>query len=132
MTPRGAERRTAVRRGPAAESWLATARVRPGHEVRVVNLSAGGVLVEAGTRLLPGTRVVLQFAGPGVALRASAHVVRCYVAALDPERGVRYRAGLAFDRELDVFAEEAAAGYGGADGEGGTFASRGQSLPEAR
>jgi hypothetical protein len=130
---RGAgEQRASMRRSPPPQSWLATARVRPGHEVRVIDLSSGGVLVEAATRLLPGARVVLQFIGPGVALRASARVVRCFVVALDPEHGVRYRAALAFDRELDVFADEMSSGYGVSGDQGDGPVGQGQCLPEAR
>ena len=36
------------------------ARIWPGREVRVLDLSAGGALVEGDARLMPGRRVALQ------------------------------------------------------------------------
>lgn len=128
------ERRMAPRRNPPPDSWLATARVRPGHEVQVVNVSSRGVLVNARVRLLPGARVVVQFTGPGVALRAAAHVVRCHVAAIEGEQGLRYQSALAFDQPLDVFAHEGtpeALGYSVPNAPRDPLAEPGQRLPEA-
>lgn len=128
-TPEHGERRAHPRRSPSPQSWLATARVRPGHEVTVINLSSGGALVEAAVRLLPGARVTLQFVGPGVGLRAAARVIWCRVAALDAERGVRYRGALAFDRTLEVFAQDPSAGYRLPEGNGEKASGRGHVLP---
>lgn len=100
------ERRVSPRRRCHEVSWLSAARLRPGHVIEIVNVSAGGALIEAGVQLLPGTRVTLQFLGPSVCIPAAARVLRCHVAALDPERGIRYRGALAFEEEFDLLWEE--------------------------
>lgn len=73
-----------------------TARIRPGHQVRVLNLSCGGVLVEGSRRLLPGTLVDVHLEREEEAHACRARVVHCAVSALH-QHGVAYRAGLAFE-----------------------------------
>jgi hypothetical protein len=75
--------------------------VRPGREIGLLDLSAGGALIEAPTRLLPGTCVELQLAAPGWRWTVTARVLRCRVSALVPDQGVRYKAALMFERALD-------------------------------
>jgi hypothetical protein len=72
-------------------------RIRPGRDVAIVDVGAGGALIEAPTRLLPGTDVVLQFCSPtgGKAIRG--RVLRCEVSSLDSARGILYRGALRFD-----------------------------------
>lgn len=95
-----ADRRTSRRRlGPEC-AWLTHARLRHGLEVAIVDLATGGALVEAAARLLPGSSVELHLTAPGWQWSAMARVLRCRVSALLPERGVRYRAALRFDRPL--------------------------------
>jgi hypothetical protein len=95
--------RRATRRYPGAE-WpaLASARLRPGHDVVVVNVSAGGALVETKARLTPGRHVTMRFVGPGACLVAAGHVLRCTVWRLDEPSAVRYRAAVAFDQPLTL------------------------------
>jgi hypothetical protein len=95
------EDRRRCRRRPAADcGWLSHARLRHGLDLRVVDLALGGACVEAPARLLPGSSVELHLAAPGWRWWAPARVLRCHVSALLPERGVRYRAALQFDRQL--------------------------------
>lgn len=127
------ERRAHERRHPDGLTWLSTARLRPGRDVAILDLSSGGALVEAGTRLLPGTRVVLQFFGPSVRLLVPGRVLRCQVAAIDPERGVRYRGALAFDRKLDLLGEaDGRSGYGIPEGAATGCDEHGHELPSDR
>jgi hypothetical protein len=86
------ERRRAER--SAAGGWAA--RVRPGHRVHVVDLSAGGALLEIPRPLRPGAGVEVQFEGSDRLVRVSGTVVRCGVSALDPNRGPTYRAAISF------------------------------------
>lgn len=96
------ERRAAQRRQPGEHTWFASARLRPGRVVRVVNLSCRGALLEAGSRLLPGARVVLQFQGPGAEVQVPSRVLRCHVEALDGRHGIRYRGAVVFEHSLDL------------------------------
>ena len=57
---RARDRRHTVRQSGTDLSWLRELQLRPGHDAILVNLSAGGALVETPTRLSPGTRAVLR------------------------------------------------------------------------
>lgn len=83
-----------------------SARVRPGHRVHVVDVSAGGALLEAARPLRPGAEVEVQFERADHRVRVSARVVRCGVTAIDPERGPTYRAGVSFTETQDWAREE--------------------------
>jgi hypothetical protein len=91
------ERRRADRTGGAGIS----ARVRPGHRVHVVDVSTGGALLEAARPLRPGAAVEVQFERTEGRVRISATVVRCGIAAIDPEHGPTYRAAVAFTETLE-------------------------------
>jgi hypothetical protein len=93
--------RRAFRRSVPSSASVVRVRLRAGHELCVVDLSSGGVLVEAATRLMPGATVELHVTLANARRPVRAHVARCHVAALDPLRGITYRAALAFDRPLD-------------------------------
>jgi hypothetical protein len=75
------------------------ARLRPGRTADIVDLSAGGALIETDWRLLPGMRVDLQVGDPVPLFRVAARIVRCHVAVVDRAR-VRYRGALMFDKLL--------------------------------
>jgi hypothetical protein len=101
-TPR--ERRRTVRRRRIEEHGIKDARVRPGTDAVVIDVSAGGALIETRHRMLPGAAIELQLAsGSGrVAVRGS--VVRCSVARVRAG-GIWYRGAIAFDRHLPWFVE---------------------------
>jgi hypothetical protein len=82
------------------------ARVRPGHRVHVVNVSAGGALLEATRPLRPGADVEVQFERADARVRVPARVVRCGVSAIHPERGPTYRAAVAFNETFEWAREE--------------------------
>lgn len=94
------ERRLSPRRRRADCGWLVAARLRPGRDVRVLDLSSGGALVEASARLLPGASIVLHLAGVTSHHTIRGTVLRCWVAAIDRSAGVRYRAALGFDQQF--------------------------------
>lgn len=106
------DRRALPRRTSDEIPWLFEAKLRPGLDVAVIDLSRSGALVETHRRLMPGARVVLQLLGPQVGLVVPATVLRCYVSAVFRDRGVRYRGALAFDKTLDANREgDARTGY---------------------
>ena len=89
------------------------ARVRPGHRLIVIDLSARGALVEAGRPLRPGSHVDLHLETEARRGTVGARVVRCAVAAIDAESGVTYRAALSFNERCDWVRETLTpAGYG--------------------
>jgi len=81
--------------------------LRPGYAVSLVDLSAGGALIEGPRPLRPGARVHLQLLTGNRRLGISAHVLRCSVASLDSRSGVQYRGALRFDHRCDALWEPA-------------------------
>ena len=94
------ERRQAPRRLPDAGDPLAAVRVRGGRELKVVDISDHGVLVESEARLLPGTHVEVHMVTGDGRVLVRTRVVRACVSAL--RDGVRYRSALAFERRVDT------------------------------
>lgn len=69
----------------------------------LIDLSAGGVLVEAPRPLRPGARVHLQVTHGRRRLALGGMILRCSVSAVDPDRGVLYRGALRFDHPCVIF-----------------------------
>lgn len=99
--PKGAERRRDARQVGAALDWVRDLRLRPGLPASLVNLSAGGALIETSTRLRPGGRVSIRVTGAGGRWSVSGRIVRAWVAAIDLD-AVRYRGALVFDERVDM------------------------------
>ena len=96
------ERRRAIRKRRAELPWLRGLRLRPGLDVALVNLSAGGALVETPTRLRLGARTALRLTGTAGSWTVSGHVSRSWVATVAREHGVLYRGALVFDEAIDL------------------------------
>jgi hypothetical protein len=79
--------------------------LRPGYAVALIDLSAGGALIEGARPFRPGTRVHVQLVSGARRFALNAQVLRCSVAALDPEAGVRYRGALRFDERCEAIWE---------------------------
>ena len=93
------ERRAASRVIPEHTPWQRLALLRPGRDVVLINISAGGALVESAVRLPPGTRTELQlFGAPRRAIRG--RIERCRVSCLEP---LCYEGAIVFDEALDGF-----------------------------
>jgi hypothetical protein len=78
------------------------ARVRPGSEVIVVDLSSTGALLEGHGRLRPGGRCELTPALASGDITVRARVARCFVARLERAAAVRYRTAVAFESLIDL------------------------------
>lgn len=102
------ERRRYPRVVPADGAETAVARLRPGREAFVLNVSRGGACLEAAAPLRPGHSVDIRLMLSDWHWQGEAQVLRCRVSALPRDQKVRYRAGLAF--VTPVGAEETAAG----------------------
>jgi hypothetical protein len=81
------------------------ATLRPGCPVVIVNVSAGGALLEAVRPLRPGARVHLQLVTQVRTFVVAAHVLRCAVWALDGVDGPRYRGALRFEQRCEPFGD---------------------------
>lgn len=95
----GNERRRHPRGRSVREHGVVTARVRPGIQTTLVDLSANGAALETERRLLPGRFVHIQLAGPRGAFTARAKVLRNAVSYLTAGLIV-YRCAVQFDRLL--------------------------------
>ena len=100
--------RRKTRRRDAGEHGIATARIRPGHQVQLIDLSPGGALVEADRRMLPGSAVELQLQAEDRHATMRGRVLRCAVVRVRPA-SMSYRGAIAFDRQLAWFGD--APGY---------------------
>jgi hypothetical protein len=100
----GRERRSDVRRRTIGEHGIERARVRPGREAAVLNVSTGGILIETLHRLLPGTTIDLQLTLVDRCTSVRGRVLRSTVACLRHSR-VLYRGAIAFERPLEAFPE---------------------------
>jgi hypothetical protein len=99
--------RRGMRRLEALEDHgIVSACVRPGYRARLIDVSAGGALIETGHRLLPGTSVELQVETGTDRARIRGQVTRCAVVRVRPT-WVCYRGAIAFDRHLPWFVEDA-------------------------
>jgi len=105
MTDDSADRRGMRRIDAREEHGIVSALVRPGHRARLIDVSAGGALIETSHRLLPGTSVELQVETVSDRARVRGQVVRCAVVRVRPT-WVCYRGAIAFDRYLPWFVGE--------------------------
>jgi hypothetical protein len=105
MNDRSRERRGARRLDAFEEHRIGSACVRPGHRVRLIDVSSSGALIETSHRLLPGTVVELQVEKGTDTASVPGRVLRCLVVRLRPT-WVCYRGAIAFDRHLPWFIDE--------------------------
>ena len=115
--------RRAARRSSGARVREIAGRVRAGQDISVLDLSPSGALVEGGRPLCPGARIDVQLSRDGDRVNVPARVVRCLVAAIDANEGVRYHAGLAFERRLVWLGEDATPPVSGLPGSANGSAS---------
>jgi len=95
------ERRRSARRGVTPCEPLSFARLRTGSELRLIDASTWGALAETRERLLPGRHLDVHVVSSAGRALVRARVTRAYVSRLEADE-IDYRAGLAFDRAVDV------------------------------
>ena len=100
MDPEVADRRFDARFAPPAQADT-RATLRPGCAVTLVDVSAGGALVQAPRPLRPGARVHLQVSTAWSRFAIAAQVLRCAVWSLDPLDGATYRGALKFEQPVE-------------------------------
>jgi hypothetical protein len=101
------ERRQMRRHSHVDQHGITAARVRPGHVVRLIDVSAAGALVETNRRLLPGKHVELQVERGGEQTSVRGRVLRCAVVKIQPT-WIYYRGAIGFDRHLPWLLDQAA------------------------
>jgi hypothetical protein len=79
---------------------LRSARIKSGPHVAVVDVSAGGVLLESDARLQPDSEAILELVGRAGQTVVPFRVVRCHVAGLNG--APRYLGACAFKEPLDL------------------------------
>lgn len=94
------ERRGHMRLSVADVRWLRSARVKYGPDVRVLDISAGGIFVETEGQLRPDAHIVFELCGPINSILVPSKVLRCRVASV--AEVMRYRGACAFERPLDI------------------------------
>jgi PilZ domain-containing protein len=109
-----AERRLMRRLERQQEHGIVATRVRPGHHARLIDVSAGGALIETNHRLLPGTSVELHMETETGQASARGRVLRCRVVTVRPS-AVSYQGAIRFDRHLPWFVEESGKAVGTSD-----------------
>ncbi len=82
---------------------VSQATLRPGCVVHVVDLSAGGALVQATRPLRPGARLHFHLVLRHRSFGLVAHVLRCAVWTLDSREGITYRGALQFEERCEFW-----------------------------
>jgi len=83
-------------------SWLRTVRLPWGLELRVINISSSGMLLESGTKIQPGKVSDLRLCSPEGDIVIPASFVRSEVGDVSP-RGVTYHVAVTFDKPLTSY-----------------------------
>lgn len=125
------DRRADTRVGFGATRVHAT--LRPGCNVRVVDLSQAGALVEGERPLRPGARVHVQVMIRARTLVVMARILRCAVWQLHPSDGAIYRGALHFENRCEAIWESST--RDGADVPGSSASNdgpQGHVIPVAR
>jgi hypothetical protein len=81
--------------------WIRHARLSAGHSVSIVDLSAGGALVDSPTPLRPDSILTLLIEGRGFDESIPFRVVRCQVGSLRAGQAI-YRGACEFTRRIDL------------------------------
>ena len=94
-----ADRRAQVRLSPEDASWLRGARLKYGSEVRVIDISTGGILIESDAALAPQSNIVFELsAQTGGTMLMPAKVLR----SQRVDGSTRHQTACAFKRALSV------------------------------
>lgn len=95
-----ADRRRDDRLSPPQTRWSEGAKLRPGHDVRILNIGSRGALIEVMTRLYVGTNAELSLidAESQARLAVGGIIRRCQVACLDP---LVFHGALEFEAPLE-------------------------------
>lgn len=94
----GPDRRRSPRK-PAASVPYLKARLVAGPEVRIIDVSKRGILLETETRLMPNSPIAIRFVAADASLVLKGCVVRSSIAQLTGVE-LRYRTAVAFEEDI--------------------------------
>ncbi len=80
--------------------WLRSARIKYGADVRIIDISAGGVLLETESALAQDANVVVELTGSDSPILIPSRVLRCRMASLGEI--LKYQGACAFKRPLSI------------------------------
>jgi hypothetical protein len=80
--------------------WLRGARIKYGADVRILDISAGGMLLETSSQLARDANVVVELLGPESPILVPSRVLRCRTASLGEI--FKYQGACAFKRPLTI------------------------------
>lgn len=80
--------------------WLRGARIKYGADIRILDISAGGVLLETSSQLARDANVVVELLGPESPILVPSRVLRCRMASLGEI--LKYQGACAFKRSLTI------------------------------
>jgi hypothetical protein len=92
--------RRAPRFDASAIPSLKSAHQIGGPEIKLINISRGGALIEVQERLSPGTSFALQLVTAETVHLLHGRIIRCYVYAIG--KVVQYRCAIAFDEDFTI------------------------------
>jgi hypothetical protein len=101
--------RTARRLAANEVAMSSKAKLSPGGDVEVINISASGALVEGKNRFAVGTAVGLLTEGSNRP-RVMGRITRCQVSTVHRDGTMTYQLGIAFDESAEVEAARPAEG----------------------
>ena len=82
-------------------SWLSCVRFPSGFELRAINVSASGILLESDVRIPLGTTTSFDLWGPNRTINVSGRIIRSDIGVVSFS-GVRYHAAAVFDHAIDT------------------------------
>lgn len=91
----------AERHQRSAVPWLLSVKLPWGLEVRLLNISSTGILLESGARLAPDSVHELTLCGPDTEVVVNASFVRSEVANVNG-LGVKYHVAATFEKQIDL------------------------------
>jgi len=80
--------------------WLRGARIKYGADIRILDISAGGILLETSSQLAPEANVVVELLGPESPILVPSRVLRCRTASIGEI--LKYQGACAFKRPLTI------------------------------
>ena len=96
----GENRRVHERLKASDLRWLRGGRIKYGADIRILDISAGGILLETSSQLAPDANVVVELLGPESPILVPSRVLRCRTASLGEI--LKYQGACAFKRPLTI------------------------------
>jgi hypothetical protein len=100
----GSKQRRARRYVSSDLPWISAVKFSWGQEIRLINISRSGMLIESGMRLTPGSLTQFQVSGKHKDFFITARVVRSRVSHVQP-LGVHYMTAAQFENDFDTLAD---------------------------